>query len=243
MSALYHSLVYTPLYNLLVILFKVFPWADAGIIVILLTLIVRFILFPLSRKAIVTQVAMQEIGPKVKEIQERLKDNQEAQARETLALYKEKGVNPVSGILMLFIQLPLIWALYRIFLYAGLPSVDANLLYSFVHAPTHISTMFLGLIDITHKSALLAALAAVSSFFQLKIATSNQPKPTGSGFGDNLARSMQTQMKYIFPILVFFISYKISGVIALYWCTTNLFTIAQEIFIRRKLLSRSASRA
>jgi YidC/Oxa1 family membrane protein insertase len=240
MSWTYHTLIYTPLYNLLVILFKLAPWADAGIIVIALTLVVRFILFPLSKKAIVTQVAMQQIGPKVKEIQEKHKDDKETQARLTLALYKDKGVNPLSGILLLFIQLPIIWALYRIFLYSGIPNIDGSLLYSFVHAPSHVSTMFLGLIDITHKSVTLALLAALSSYFQMKIATASQQVPEGKGFGNDLARSMQTQMKYIFPVIVFVISYKISGVVALYWCTTNLFTIAQEIFVRRKLLAKAA---
>lgn len=240
MSWIYHTLIYTPLYNLLVILFKIAPWADAGIIVIVLTLIVRFILFPLSKKAIVTQVAMQEVGPRIKEIQEKHKDDKETQAKLTLALYKEKGVNPLSGILLLFIQLPIIWALYRIFLYSGIPAINGSLLYSFVHAPSHVSTMFLGLLDITQKSVTLALLAALSSYFQMKIAMSNQKVPDGKGFGNDLARSMQTQMKYIFPVIVFFISYKISGVVALYWCTTNLFTIAQEIFVRRKLLAKAA---
>jgi YidC/Oxa1 family membrane protein insertase len=236
MSTIYHSFIYQPLYNLLIGLFKVIPFADAGIIVILLTIIVRFILFPLSKKAIVTQVKMQELSPRLKAIQEKHGSDQEAQARETLALYKETGVNPFSGILVLFLQLPIIWALYRIFLLSGLPSVDLNLLYSFINAPLHIDTVFLGLIDITKKSAVLALFAAGSSYFQLKVAAGNQPAPQGKGFSDNLARSMQTQMKYFFPIIVFFISYKISGVIALYWFTTNLFTIAQEIFVRRKLL-------
>jgi YidC/Oxa1 family membrane protein insertase len=236
MSTIYHSFIYQPLYNLLIGLFKVIPFADAGIVVILLTIIVRFILFPLSKKAIVTQVKMQGLSPKLKAIQEKHGSDQEAQARETLALYKETGVNPFSGILVLFLQLPIIWALYRIFLLSGLPSVDLSLLYSFINAPLHINTVFLGLIDITHKSAALALLAAISSYFQLKVAAGNQPAPQGKGFSDNLARSMQTQMKYFFPIIVFFISYKISGVIALYWFTTNLFTIAQEIFVRRKLL-------
>jgi YidC/Oxa1 family membrane protein insertase len=237
MSFFYNSFIYTPLYNLLVALFKLSPWEDAGIVVILLTVIVRFILFPLSKKAIVTQVMMQKINPALAEIREKHKDDQEAQAKATLSLYKEKGVNPFSGILILIIQLPIIWALYKIFLYAGFPSVNTDILYSFVHAPSHINTVFLGLIDITHKSAILAFLAAVSSFVQMKISTGLQPAPQGKGFSDNLARSMQTQMKYFFPVLVFFISYKISGVIALYWLTTNLFTIAQELYIRKKLLS------
>lgn len=62
----------------------------------------------------------------------------------------------------------------------------------------------------------------------------NQTPPTGDSFGSNLARSMQTQMKYFFPVIVFFISFSISGVIALYWFTTNLFSIAQEYVIRDK---------
>jgi YidC/Oxa1 family membrane protein insertase len=237
MSTLYHSLIYTPLYNLLVFLFKISPGADAGTTVILLTLAVRFILFPLSKKAITTQVLMQKIQPELQEIKEEHKDNQEAQAKATLALYKSKGINPFSGIFMLIIQLPIIWALYRIFLYGGLPIVDASLLYSFVHAPAHVSTHFLGLINITGKSVVLAALAAISSFFQINLATGRQQVPKGKGLGDNLARNMHTQMKYFYPLIVFFISYKISGVVALYWLTTNLFTIGQELVVRKKLLN------
>ena len=238
MSTIYNAIIFNPLYNALIGIFTIFPFADAGIAVILLTIIVRLALFPLSKKAVVTQVRMQEINPALKEIKEKYKDNTEEQARRTLALYKEKGVNPFSGVLVLLIQLPIIFALYRIFLHAGFPNVDTSLLYSFVHSPTHINTMFLGLIDITKKSIPLAFLAALSTFFQLKLATKNASAPSGEGekgFGDNLAQSMQTQMKYVFPVIVFFISYKISGVIALYWLTSNLFTIGQEIIVRRKI--------
>ena len=129
----------------------------------------------------------------------------------------------------------MIWALYKIFLSSGLPKVDTSLLYSFLPAPEHISTSFLGLIDIATKSAPLAVLAAITTYFQIKLATGNQAKPKGNSFGDNLTRSMQVQMKYFFPIIVFLISYKISGVIALYWFTTNLFTIVQEIVVKKKL--------
>lgn len=242
MSAIYNGLIFHPLYNALIGIFTILPLADAGIAVIILTILVRLILYPLSKKAVLTQVKMQEINPDLQRIKEQYKGNQEEQARATLALYKEKGVNPFSGALVLLIQLPIIFALYKIFLHAGFPNVDASLLYSFVHVPAHINTVFLGLIDITDKSAVLAVLAAVSSFFQLKLATTNQalPKKDQSGkskenFGQDLAASMQKQMKYFFPIIVLFISYKISGVIALYWLTSNLFTIGQEIVVRRKI--------
>src|SRR3990167_8845464 len=193
MSFLYHTFFFDPLYNILVFAFNILPWIDAGAIVILLTILVRLIIFPLSKKA----------------------------------------VNPFSGILIIIIQIPIILSLYQIFLH--FPEVNSSLLYSFVAIPEHINTTFLGFLDITAKSIPLAVFAAVSTFFQFKFSMKGQDKPKGNSFGDNLARSMQTQMKYFFPVIVFFISYNISGVIALYWLTTNLFTIAQELFIRRKL--------
>lgn len=239
MSYLYHTFFFDPLYNALLILFKVLPWADAGIVIILLTVLVRLILFPLSRKAVVTQVKMAEIAPELEEIKERYKDKPEEQAKKTLALYKEKGVNPFSGILVIIIQIPLIIALYQIFLHFS--EVRTDLLYSFVTAPGQVNTVFIGLIDLAGKSAIIALLAALSTYFQLQIASRGQAAPKGNSFGDNLTRSMQTQMKYIFPVIVFFISYRISGVIALYWLTTNLFSIAQDLYVRSSLKSKSTA--
>lgn len=234
MSFIYHTFFFDPLYNVLILLFQVFPWIDAGIAVIILTIIVRLILFPLSRKAVLTQIKMNEIAPVIEKIKEQYKDKPEAQARETLALYREKQVNPFSGIFVILIQLPLIFALYRIFLHFS--EMNTSLLYSFVTAPEKINMMFLGLLNLAGPSILLALGAALSSFFQLRLSAANAPKPSDKGtFGDNLAKSMQSQMKYLFPIMVFFISYKVSAVIALYWLTTNLFSIGQEVFIRRRV--------
>ena len=176
---------------------------------------------------------MAEVAPDLQKIKEKY-SNKEEQARKTLELYREKGVNPFSGIFVIIIQIPIILALYQIFLHAGFPQIDSSILYSFIKAPEHINATFLGLIDITQKSAVLALCAALTTFIQLKISLSGQKAPKGNSFGDNLTRSMQVQMKYFFPLLVFFISYKISGVIALYWLTTNLFTIGQELIVRRK---------
>lgn len=233
MSFLYHTIFFDPLYNLLVLLFKLLPWADAGIIVIILTIIVRLVMYPLSRKAVLTQVKMAEIGPELAKIKEQYKDRSEEQAKLTLALYKEKGVNPFSGILVIIIQIPIIFALYQIFLH--FPEVNSALLYSFMKEPQHIDTTFLGFLDITAKSIPLALFAAISTFFQFRISMKGQTPSNDNTFGNNLARSMQTQMKYLFPVIVFFISYNISGVIALYWLTTNLFSIGQELFVRRKI--------
>lgn len=232
MSFLYHTFFFDPLYNALVVLFDILPWADAGLAVIILTIVVRLIIYPLSKKAVLTQIKMAELGPALAEIKERYKNKAEEQAKETLALYKEKKVNPFSGIFVILIQIPIILALYQIFLL--LPEVNGSLLYSFVKVPQDINTTFIGLLDITEKSLPIAILAAASTFFQFKVSMKNQIRPQGNSFGNNLARSMQTQMKYVFPLIVLVISYSISGVIALYWFVTNLFSIGQELFIRRK---------
>lgn len=238
MSSLYHQFFFDPLYNALVYLFTIFPWADAGMVVVTLTILVRLILFPLSRKAVVTQVKMAEIAPELAAIKDKYEGKSEEQARRTLDLYREKGVNPFSGILVIIIQIPIILALYQIFLH--FPQVDSTLLYSFVKAPAHIDTAFLGLIDVAGKSVVIAILAAISTYFQFQVSMKNQSAPKGNSFGDNLTRNMQSQMKYVFPVIVFFISYSISGVIALYWFTTNLFSIAQELFVRKNIKKAQA---
>jgi membrane protein insertase Oxa1/YidC/SpoIIIJ len=99
---------------------------------------------------------------------------------------------------------------------------------------------FLGVVDIGGKSLVLAILAGVSQFFQAYF----MPKPkisSGSNkkesFQESFSKSMNMQMKYIFPILVTFIAYRISGAIALYWVTSNVFAIGQQIYARRKKLS------
>lgn len=238
MSQLFQLVFYKPLYNGLIFLFNIIPWADAGIIVIVFTVIVKLVLFPVSRKALRTQLGMQRLAPELEAIKEKHKDDSSEQARQTMALYKEKKVNPFSSLFLTLIQLPIIFALYRIFLHSGLPGVDGTLLYSFITVPQNINMFFLGLIDIAKKNVILALLAAASTFFQMKLSvppqTSSKPKHEQT-FKDNLAKSMSTQMKYFFPIIVFFISYNISGAIALYWFANNVFTIFQELFIRKQI--------
>ena len=251
-SYIYNSLIYQPLYNGLVFLMDIIPWADAGIAIIVLTLIVKLILFPLSKKAITTQLRMKGVEPELALIKEKYKEDKQEQARQTMGLYKKQGINPFSSILLIFIQLPVIFALYKVFLSSGLPSINTDLLYHFISVPAIVNIKFLNLIDIAGKSLILAIIAGVSTYIQIRFslppkpkvapATGSVPTPTStsktSSFKDDLARSMNIQMRYIFPVLAFFISWSISGAIALYWITSNIFTIGQEIVIRRGFKSK-----
>jgi len=224
------------LYNGFVFLSGALPFLDIGIVIILFTIIVKLILFPISKKAVRTQALMKLVEPELNLIKEKYKDDKQAQALKIMNFYKEKQINPFSSIFLLFIQLPIIFALYRIF-YNGFSPVHIDLLYSFIHAPETISTIFLGFVDVTSKSWFMAAIAAISQFFQIKLSVpALAPRKDKPSFSDDFARNMQVQMKYVLPIMIFFISANIASALALYWITSNLFTIGQELVVRKQLI-------
>jgi len=233
-STIYNLLFYKPLLNCLVWLVSFLPGHDIGIAVIILTLFVRAILFPFTHKAFLTQAKIKKIEPELKKIKEEFKKDNQGQAKRTMELYKEHGISPFSGILTLFIQIPIILALYRVFL-SGVVFNQAQL-YSFITAPATIGVVFLGMIDITKTSYLLAFLAGVSHFIQMMVVMPTMAKnntKTEKGFKDELARSMNMQMKYVMPIIIFIISIKLSGAIALYWTTNNVFAIVHGIHVKK----------
>ena len=234
-TGFFTAVFYQPIYNVLVFLMLLLPSADAGIIIILCTVIVRLALFPLSQKSIKTQLKMKEIGPELEALKLKYKDKQE-QAKKTMEFYKEKKINPFAGFFAILIQFPIIIALYRIFYAGGISTIDPNLLYSFIHVPTHVVSMiFLGFIDLTKKNIIFALLAAVTQFIQAQIITPAQPKPVpgaAKSIGNDLARSMTFQSKYVFPIMIFFIAYAVSAAVSLYWIVSNVFSIGQELFVR-----------
>jgi YidC/Oxa1 family membrane protein insertase len=223
-----------PLYNGLIFLMSIAPWADAGFVIIVFTIPVRLALYPLSKRSIETQLKMRQAEGDIARIKSTFTDKAQ-QAAKIMEFYKTKGLNPLSGFVLVVIQIPIIFALYRIFLHSGLPLIDTTLLYSFVHAPQTVSMHFLGLLDLSAKSYTLAFITAVSQFFQVRFSMpAAKPQGASDTFKDNLARSMNVQMRYLFPIMAFFIVYNLSSTIALYWTTNNLCALAQEWYIRRK---------
>jgi YidC/Oxa1 family membrane protein insertase len=239
MSYLFNTYLYIPLYNAFIGIIGAFPWLDAGIVVILFTILIKVILFPLSQKSVRSQIEMKKIQPAIDEIKQKYKDNKQEQALKTMALYKEKGVNPFSGIFLAFIQLPILIALYMVFYKNSLGEVNASLLYSFIHAPEYVNTWFLGLFDITQKNTILAVIVALGQYYQIKLTMPTVKKPEDgkkdTSFQGELAKSMSTQMKYVMPVMMFFIARSFAAVVSLYLITSSLFAIGQEIYMRKKM--------
>ncbi len=249
MTNLYHHYVYIPLYNGLVFLIDLLPqWAGIGVALILFTIIVKLILFPLSRSMYKTQIRMKQIEPKMKILREKYKGDTKAMSVHTMQLYKDEKVNPFSSFFSLFliiVQFPILIALYRIFYSGGLPMIHSELLYSFVHAPSFLpSTSFFG-VEIAEKSAIFAVLAGVAQFFQMKYSfaqTTPTPAPVLNTDGKDATpdiaatmATMQSQMKYIFPVIMVVIAYTVNAAIALYLITSSLFALGQEVVMRRSL--------
>jgi YidC/Oxa1 family membrane protein insertase len=233
-SSFFHIVFYNPIYNALVALMALVPGSDVGVAVILLTIGIRLILLPFSLSAARTQRAMKILEPKIKELKEKHKGNREKEATETLSLYREARVNPFASILTVFIQIPVLLALYWVFRYESFSVVDTIRLYSFTPVPHVVSLQFLGLISVTGKSIVLAVLAGFSQFFQAHMALSgmgslDDTATTKGGF----QQMMGMQLKYVFPFLIAIISYTTSGAIALYFITTNLAGVLQEWYVRR----------
>ncbi len=237
MIAFFKTIIYTPLYNILILILNV-SWIDVGVATVILTILVKLILYPISKKSTVTQTRMKEKEGELALIKEKYKDKQE-QAVKTMEFYKTNNINPFSSILTVIIQIPIIFSLYYIFFKSGLPNIDTNLLYSFIKVPTDISMKFLGLIDVSQKSIILAFLAAITSYWQMDLASKSMGDTKTTKINPNkkpdFAKIMTKQMKYTMPFIVFFISWKISGVVALYWFVSNVFGIAQDVYIRKQI--------
>ena len=239
-ASIWHNFFFDPIYNGLIFLIDTIPGGDVGIAIIVLTVVVKMGLLPLSLSAARTQRVMRDIEPKLAEIKEKFKEDREGLARAMMALYKDAGINPFSSILLMFIQIPIIIALY-LSVYSGggikLPDINTDLLYSFVPVPATASMLFLGFMDIAAKSLPLAVLAGATQFFQARLAFPapvKRAEGAAPSFKDDFARSMQMQMRYVMPILIFFFAYTISASVALYFVVSNILGIIQELIVQRR---------
>ncbi|MFZ2253150.1 MAG: YidC/Oxa1 family membrane protein insertase [Minisyncoccia bacterium] len=240
MNFIWHTFFFDPIYNSLVFFIDVIGNGDVGLAIICTVILVKTVILPISLKAARTQLAMRELEPKLAKIKEDYKDKREIQATKTMELFREAKVNPLSSIMLLFIQIPIVIALYFSVSSGGgikLPAINTALLYSFIPNPEFVNMIFLGFMDITAKSLPLALLAGITQFIHTKLSLPQQKaKDTSAApsFKDDFAHSMQLQMRYVMPILIFVVAYTISAAIALYFTISNLMAIGQEYVVRHK---------
>lgn len=239
---MFHTFIFLPLTNALVFLTS-FLWGNIGLSVIVMTVLIKLILLPFSYSTTKNQIAIKKIQPLIDDIKKKHPDSTE-QTKKIMELYKEHNTNPLSGCLPLLIQLPIIIGLYQVFLQGV--SVDPTMLYSFVHAPEHLSNMFLGL-NMTSKSILVAFVAGITQYFQLKLSPTLQNNTSGnvstatSDMQTAMMENMQKTMKYTLPVMITFFASVVPAAVALYWVTSNVFMIIQEYWINKRLQQKTTA--
>lgn len=230
---IYDELLFKPILNLLIFLYNILPVQDIGLAIIILTILVKLLLLPLSKKSLQSQKALQEIQPKIEELKAKHKDNKEALAMEMMQVYKEYNVNPFSSCLPLLIQIPFFIAVYHVFR-VGLGSQNFEGLYSFVSNPGTINTMFLGVIDLAKPAVILALLAGGAQYIQAKMLSGKQPpkklQQKDGAQDENALAAMNKQMMYMMPIITVVIGISLPGGLTLYWFLTTALTILQQKF-------------
>ncbi len=236
MKYIYYTFFYTPLLNLLVLIYHIIP--DLGVSIIILTLLIRFLLLPLFYKSAKDQTIIQQhVAPKVKEIKEKYKNDKEKQVQEMMAAYKEHKVSPFSGFALILIQLPVLIALYRVFLNDFTKSLSEHL-YSFVPAIDSIHTMFLGVVDLTQKNIWIVLLAVLFQYLQSKLMFNINRNRKDNSKQDKQGAIMEKATKgmvIIGPLFTLLILSNFPSAVALYWMTTSVFSTVQQIIINKQL--------
>jgi len=252
MFELFHTILYEPMLNSLLFLYKEIPGIDLGIAIILLTIAIRIILFWPFMSSIRAQKSLQDIQPKLNEIKKKHANNKEEQSKQLMNFYKENKVNPFSSCLPLLIQLPILWALYRVF-YNGLNGIDTTTgilsadqlqnLYGYLRdyfATNPIGIKFLGFVDLAAtKNIYLAFLAGLAQFFQSRMMLAKKkpetmPKTKGAR-DEKMTSMMSKQMMYFMPLITVVFGYQFPAGLTLYWLTNTLIMIIQQaIFVRPK---------
>ncbi len=237
MSNLFHEILYKPLFNALIFIYQYFSFHDLGIAIILLTIFIRLVLFPLFYKGAKDQAIMQRLAPRIKEIQTNHKNNREEQTKALLELYRQHKVNPFSGFLLLIVQLPILIGLYQVFL-KQFSAGAFNDLYSFISSPGFLDYIFLGFIDLSKRNIIIVGLAALVQYFQGKLSVMKTNKPLKELTS---MERMGRQMIYLGPILtiVFLYFFNLPSAVALYWLTTSGFSVIQQIIINKQLKDKN----
>lgn len=237
---MFETLLVRPIYNLYVAIVGVVPHGDAALAIVVLTLLMRLVLYPVFTASIRTQMGMAAMQPELDSLKEKHKDDKDALARAQMELFKKYDVNPLAGFGALFIQLAVIIALYYAIFREGFPAISTHLLYSFTPVPGAISTNFFGLLDLlTPHHVLLAILVGVTQYLTIRLTLKRTPNTHPKGSDKEAVQRMQQQMMlYLMPLVMTVTSYFFAAAVGIYFAASNIFSLGQEWLIRRQLEKR-----
>ncbi|MDR0487008.1 MAG: membrane protein insertase YidC [Treponema sp.] len=221
---------------LLVLFYRIVP--NYGMAIILLTLLVKIVFFPLTKKSSEATLRMQALAPKIKELQEKYKNNPQKMNTEMAAFYKQEGYNPLSGCLPMLLQIPIFFAMYNLFnnhfdlrgamfIPGWIP--DLSLPESIWNFPGGFKLPLLGWTAIR----LLPFIYVGSQLLYGRVTQTP----------DQQANSQMKMMLYVMPVMFFFILYNVPSGLLIYWIFSNVLTLVQQVIINKFFLPRHTQAA
>ncbi|MFA6423856.1 MAG: YidC/Oxa1 family membrane protein insertase [Candidatus Magasanikbacteria bacterium] len=235
-STLFHVVLYQPLFNLFVGLYNILPGHDVGLVIIVITILLRLLVYPLTASSIKAQRSLQELQPKLEALKKQYAGDQQKIAQATMEMYKTNKVNPLASCLPLLVQLPILIALYWV-MQDGLASTNlAKSLYSFIGNPGIINPTSFGFLNLSKPNVILAILAGGAQYLQAK--TMNRqtpPKSAGAGGKDeNMMAMMNKQMLYMMPAMTVLIGFSLPAGLTLYWFWSTILMAGQQYYMAKK---------
>lgn len=236
---MFTTLLIQPIYNLFIFILGLVPGGDVGIAIIILTVLIRVLFYPLFTSQIRSQMALQALQPELDELKEKHKGNTAELARLQAELFRKHNVRPFALIGSAIVQIVIFLALSSIFYKLKLPEIRTDLLYSFISSPPAISPEFLGFFNLTSaRHLVLALLVAATQYAVMHLSLARMtPNTARMSEAARAAHTMQrTMMLYLFPAAMAAAAYFPAGAIGLYLLIMNLISLGQELLIRRKPL-------
>jgi len=261
MGAFFNLILINPIINILVAVYTLFSFLHVpyalGFSIVGLTVVIRFIMYPLTTSQLEAAAKMQKMAPHLARLKEKHKDDSAKLQQETLNLYKEHGINPAAGCLPVLIQMPVIWCLYSVLQRVvgfksslALAEINKVVYFDFLKLHNIWNTSFFGLSLGAMPSKLISTvgplillipvLTGVMQFFLSKMMIPSKTAvevlekdiekkaPVDKKDAEDFASAFQTQSLFIFPLMIGFFSYSFPIGISLYWNTFTIFGIIQQ---------------
>ncbi len=236
---MFNTLIVQPLLNLVMAIYAILPYHDLGIAVIITTILVRLLVWPLASKQLHSQRAMQKLAPEIAKLRKKAGGDKQKESQMLMELYKEKGISPFASLTPILIQMPLLIAFYYALRHAVHAQEIATMIYApvanmpavkeIIANPAAFKPMLLGIVDLAKPNVVIAVLAAVAQFVQTK---QIMPKKSGEK-GDTAAQVAQMSV-LLFPFMTFLFAMSLPSALGLYWLVASLVSIFQQWLILRK---------
>jgi len=197
--------------NTLYSLLEIIGVPNYGLAIVLLTILIKILFYPLTKKQIESAKAMQRLQPKMKKIQEKYKDNQQLAGQKLMELYRKEGANPASGCLPMLAQMPILMGMYYT-------------LYNFNYGDADPSFLWVSNLSAPDPIYMLPILSVLTTFLMQK---------TMSSGGTEMNPQMKVFMMMM-PLFIGFISLNFPAGLVLYWVINNVVQIVQQLWMNRK---------